>query len=419
MGNLVGKYKAIRGMCDILPSETPLWQRVEKTAHSVFGRSGYGEIRTPIVEKVDLFTRSVGESTAIVEKEMYNFIDKGEDRLCLRPEATASVVRAFIESGLANSEPTSRFYYMGPMFRRERPQKGRQRQFHQIGIELFGVDNPLADVEIISTFTHLLDELKIEDVKLELNSIGCSNCRPKFNKDLIKFLESQCDSLCEDCKRRIVRNPMRAFDCKEEKCLARLKSAPKISNYWCEECTNHFEGVKNGLAKLDIPFVLNEWIVRGLDYYIRTAFEFTTTKLGSQSAVAAGGRYDGLVKSLGGPDIPGVGYAIGLERLILLVKEAGREEISKDKIVYFAVLGEKVALEIMDTVHALRAGGVHVEWDFGLKSLKAQMRRADKLGASSVVIIGEDELSKGIAIVRDMKSKEQKEVVLSDLGNFL
>ncbi|MFH1874685.1 MAG: histidine--tRNA ligase [Pseudomonadota bacterium] len=412
------KFQAIRGMSDILPPASALWHKVEEAAHQIFGCYGYDEIRTPILEPTDLFVRTVGESTAIVEKEMYSFEDKGGDHLSLRPEATASVVRAYIQSGQASFDPVARYYYKGPMFRRERPQKGRQRQFYQIGVELFGVEDPLADVEVISTFTNLLQELKLEDVKLELNSIGCNQCRPKYNQDLIDYLHKHKDALCEDCNRRIERNPMRAFDCKNQHCGEKLNNAPKISRYWCEPCSTHFAGVQQGLKQLKISFELNEKIVRGLDYYIRTAFEFTTDKLGAQSAIAAGGRYDGLVKELGGQDVPGVGYAIGLERLLLLLGDNAQKEAASKAVIYFAVLGQKPAQEILKTIQLLRKAGVRVEWDFGAKSLKAQMRRADRLGASSVVIVGEDELAKGQVVVRDMNTKEQQEVMLEDLTKY-
>jgi len=409
------KIAAVKGMHDIMSPESRLWDEVEKTAHRVLSAYGYEEVRTPIVEATDLFVRSVGESTAIVEKEMYSFKDRNGDDLSLRPEGTASIVRAYIESGAALSETIARYYYKGAMFRRERPQKGRQRQFHQIGLELFGVESPLGDVEVMATFAHLLDELKIDGVRLEINSIGCDKCRPAYNRLLLTFLEKHSGHLCEDCKRRIGRNPLRVFDCKNESCVEQLKTAPKISHSWCDVCVTNFEGVKDGLKTLSIPFVFNERIVRGLDYYQRTAFEFTTEKLGSQNAIAAGGRYDGLVRDLGGPDVPGVGYAIGMERLILLYEQQHGRPKPKEDLVYFAVLGENTAKKVLSTIQMLRKDGVRVEWDFGAKSLKAQMRRADKLGAESVVIVGEDEIARGHAIVRDMHDKTQHEVRLTDL----
>lgn len=409
------KIVAVKGMYDVMPPESHLWNDLEAAARRVFSTYGYDEVRTPIVEVTDLFVRSVGETTAVVEKEMYNFTDRNGDPLSLRPEGTASVVRAYIESGAAVSDPLARYYYMGPMFRYERMQKGRSREFHQIGLELLGVNSPMGDVETMATFVHLLDELKIEGVALEINSIGCNDCRPSYNKELVKYLKNRSGRLCEDCKKRIEKNPLRVFDCKNEGCANELKGAPKIGHFWCDACKAHFGGVKEGLKILGINYIVNERIVRGLDYYLRTAFEFTTTKLGAQNAVAAGGRYDGLVNDLGGPDIPGVGYAIGVERLVLLMESQHGKPKRKQGLVYFAVLGEKIAEKILPAIQTLRRDGVRVEWDFGVKSLKGQMRRADKLNAESVVIVGENELAKGHAIVRDMRAKTQHEVRLSDL----
>lgn len=409
------KITAVKGMYDVMPPESHLWNEVEAVSRRVFSNYGYEEVRTPVVETTDLFVRSVGETTAVVEKEMYSFKDRNGDPISLRPEGTASIVRAYIESGAAVTDPLARYYYMGPMFRYERPQKGRQREFHQIGLELFGVDSPMGDVEVMATFVHLLNELKIEGVGLEINSIGCNDCRPSYNQELIKYLRARSAKLCDDCRKRIERNPLRVFDCKNEGCGEELKGAPKIGHSWCDACKTHFEGVKEGLKSVGIHYVVNERIVRGLDYYLRTAFEFTTTKLGSQNAVAAGGRYDGLVRDLGGPDIPGVGYAIGVERLVLLMEGQHGKPKRKEDLVYFAVLGEAVAKKIMPMIQMLRKDGIRVEWDFGAKSLKGQMRRADKLGAESVVIVGEDELSKGHAVVRDMRAKTQHEVKITEL----
>ncbi len=409
------KIAAVKGMYDVMPPESHLWNDLEAAARRVFSRYGYDEVRTPVVEATDLFVRSVGETTAVVEKEMYSFTDRNGDPISLRPEGTASVVRAYIESGAAMNDPVARYYYMGPMFRYERPQKGRQREFHQIGLELFGVDSPMGDVETMAAFVHLLDDLKIREVTLEINSIGCNDCRPSYNDELVKYLKARTSKLCDDCIKRIERNPLRVLDCKNEACSRELKDAPTIGHFWCDTCKTHFNGVKHGLKNAGVDYVVNERIVRGLDYYLRTAFEFTTTKLGSQNAVAAGGRYDGLVRDLGGPDTPGVGFAIGMERLVLLMEAHHGKPVRKQDLVYFAVLGENAAEKILATIQTLRKDGVRVEWDFGAKSLKAQMRRADRLNAESVVIVGEDELAKGHAIVRDMRAKTQHEVKLAEL----
>jgi histidyl-tRNA synthetase len=415
MGEKKAKITAVKGMYDVMPPDSHLWNDIEAVARRVFSTYGYDEMRTPVVEVTDLFVRSVGETTSVVEKEMYSFTDRNGDPISLRPEGTASVVRAYIESGTAVADPVARYYYMGPMFRYERPQKGRQREFHQIGLEVFGVDSPMADVETMATFVHLLSELKIEGVILEINSIGCDQCRPPYNQELVKFLKNKIQILCDDCKRRLERNPLRVFDCKNEACIRELKDAPRISSWWCDTCKTHLHGVEAGLKNLGIHYILNERIVRGLDYYLRTAFEFTTTKLGAQNAVAAGGRYDGLVRDLGGPDIPGVGYAIGVERLVLLMENEHGKPKRKQDLVYFAIVGETIAEKIFPTIQLLRKDGVRVEWDFGARSLKSQMRRADRLNAESVVIVGEDEIAKGHAIVRDMRAKTQHEVKLTEL----
>jgi histidyl-tRNA synthetase len=407
------KFTAVKGMSDILPPESELWQHVEDAARHVFGLYGYGEIRTPILEQTELFKRGVGDTTSIVEKEMYTFEDRGGDHLSLRPEGTASVVRAYIESGSASNEPLVGYYYLGPMFRRERPQKGRQRQFYQIGVELLGSESPLTDVEVVAMNDHFLREVGATDLKLEINSLGCPACRPKYDKALISYLEKHKGSLCNDCLRRMERNPMRVLDCKNEGCKGIVKGTPKLPDYWCEECVEHFGQVRKGLDSLEIDYVENPRIVRGLDYYMRTAFEFTTTKLGAQNAVAAGGRYDGLVKSFGGPDVAGVGCALGMERLILLMRKPDSPEY--EEMVFFAALGDVARGAILPTVQKLRRDGVRVEWDYAGRSLKAQMRRAHKLAAQTVVIVGEHEMEKGEAQVKDMRTSEQRAVRIDDL----
>ena len=354
MTNTPKKFQAIKGMADIMPPDSRLWQKVEATARRVFENYGYDEIRTPIAEPTELFRRGVGETSSIVEKEMYTFEDQGGDSITLRPEGTASVVRAYVESGVSTQDPIAGFYYIGPMFRRERPQKGRQRQFHQIGVELLGVGGPLADAEVIAMFGQFLSEVGAQSIELELNSLGCPACRPGFDTALLEYLHRHKASLCEDCIRRIERNPMRAFDCKNEGCKTLMEKAPILPDSWCQECITHFDAVKRELKLLKIGYVENPRIVRGLDYYMRTAFEFTTDKLGAQNAVAAGGRYDGLVKALGGPDVAGVGCALGIERLILLLKQHGAE--AKTSPVFFAMLGDaaREAAEQRQTEQMLR-----------------------------------------------------------------
>ncbi len=411
------KIRAVKGMVDIMPETAKLWQEVENAAARVFSSYGYGEIRTPIVERLELFRRGVGEETSVVQKEMYSFVDQGKESLALRPEGTASVVRAYIETGACVSDPVSRYYYIGPMFRRERPQKGRQRQFYQIGCELLGVDNPTADAEVIAMTAHFFEEVGVSGLTTEINSIGCSECRPKFNAALIEHLRTHESELCDDCTRRLDKNPMRILDCKSKSCHTAVASAPSFPDYWCESCTDHFSKLCEALNIMDVEYVKNYRIVRGLDYYNRTAFEITTNDLGAQNAVAAGGRYDGLVKDLGGPEVAGIGFALGMERLILLLQAKGRD-VKPDDTIFFAVMGDDARNAVLPVIQKLRTKGVRVEWDYGAKSLKAQMRRANKLDAKSVVIIGDDEMAKEIAVVRDMKSKEQSEIELKELPEY-
>ncbi len=409
MAKQLKKLTAVKGMADIMPPASRLWQHVEASARRIFDSYGYGEIRTPILEPTELFARGVGETTSIVEKEMYTFEDRGGDLLSLRPEGTASIVRAYIESGASSSDPMVGYYYMGPMFRRERPQRGRQRQFFQIGCEILGAVSPLADVEVIAMNDHFLKDVGVSDVSLEINSLGCPKCRPAYDKALLKYLHDCKGKLCADCKRRVERNPLRVFDCKNQDCHGLLNKAPLFPDYWCDECKAHFSAVKGELNLLKINYVENPRIVRGLDYYMRTAFEFTTTKLGAQNAIAAGGRYDGLVKSFGGPDVAGVGCALGVERLLLMLKQPEQKQTSED-IVFFAALGDEARRKIFPVIQMLRYDGVRVEWDLGDRSLKAQMRRANKLNAKSVVIVGDEEIKKGEAQIKDMLTGEQRTV---------
>lgn len=416
----MSKYTAVKGMSDCLPPDSRRWQALEAVARKIFESYGFAEIRTPIVEKTALFTRSVGETTAIVEKEMYSFVDQGDELLTLRPEGTASVVRAYVESGAASQHPQSKYYYMGPMFRRERPQKGRYRQFYQLGVELFGTAAPAADADVMAVLWDLLDhQLHLPDLALEVNSIGCSGCRGGYLKALNDFLASRSDKLCGDCQRRLQKNPMRVLDCKNERCQAILHDVPVVSTFWCEGCAAHFAEVQAALKLLHVPFTINPRIVRGLDYYMRTAFEVTTTRLGAQSAVAAGGRYDGLVKQLGGPDIPGVGFAIGEERLLLLLEDAGTLTMPKEVSVSVVMLGRVARDTVLPMIQRLRREGMTVHWDYDERSLKAQMKHADKVGASFTVIVGDDELRAKSAIVKAMETGQQETVPFDNLIQYL
>lgn len=408
------RYTTIKGMSDIVPPESLLWDHIESCAKDVFATFGCQEIRTPVVEKTELFVRSIGEATSVVEKEMYSFLDRNEDSLSLRPEGTASVVRAYIEHH-GMEEKSAKFFYMGPMFRYERPQKGRKRQFHQIGVEVIGAVNPASDAEVMAMFSHFMNKLGIDDYSLEINSIGCPNCRPGYHEMFMKFLSKRSAVLCADCLRRIEKNPLRAFDCKNESCREAMKPAPEIGTHLCDDCKTHFAGVQKHLKALKVPFVVNHRIVRGLDYYVRTAFEFTSDKLGAQNAICAGGRYDGLVRAMGGPEVAGVGFSIGVERIILLMETLGKVPKFDRELVFFALLGEKPVEKILPMINTLRLDGVNCEWDYESRSLKAQMRYAGKLQAHTVVIVGEDEISKGTAVVRNMHTGEQSEIRIDDL----
>lgn len=408
------KYTTVKGMSDIVPPESLLWNHIERSAKEIFASYGCMEIRTPILEKTELFTRSIGESTSIVEKEMYSFLDRNEDSLSLRPEGTASVVRAYIQ-GHGSDDKLAKYFYMGPMFRYERPQKGRKRQFHQIGVEVIGPAHPASDAEVMAMFSQLMSRLGVDGYSLEINSIGCPECRPAYHEKFLKFLKSKACGLCKDCARRIEKNPLRAFDCKVPECIEAMKDAPQIGTHLCQGCRDHFRGVEHHLKLLNIPYKVNHRIVRGLDYYVRTAFEFTTDKLGAQNAICAGGRYDGLVKVMGGPDVAGVGFSIGVERVVLLMETLNKVPDFDKQLVFFALLGEKAVDKALPMVNMLRLDGINVEWDYEGRSLKAQMRRAGKLNARTVVIIGEEEMKKGIAVVRNMRTKEQEEVRIEDL----
>ncbi|WP_233189431.1 histidine--tRNA ligase [Geothermobacter hydrogeniphilus] len=397
-------------MNDILPADSPVWQELEETARRVFSTYGFREIRVPVVEKTELFCRSIGEATDIVEKEMYTFTDKGGHSLTLRPEGTAPVMRAFIQHKLHAADPIAKLYYCGPMFRHERPQKGRYRQFHQIGAEVIGVDDPKIDAQLLAMLVNYFDEVSIDDVELQINSLGCPECRPGYRQALVTFIEQRLDSLCDDCRRRYRNNPLRTLDCKVPGCRQATLDAPSVLDHLCGGCEDHFARVRRYLKNLRLPFAVNPRMVRGLDYYCKTTFELLTNRLGSQSAVAAGGRYDGLIRQLGGPDLPGIGFAMGLERLVLLKETADREHPAP--ALFIAGLGEAAADEAFRLMSLMQRSGIEVEMDYQGRSLKAQLRRADKLGAAQVLIIGEDELARGSAQLRTMADGSQQEVRL-------
>jgi histidyl-tRNA synthetase len=411
------EIKAIRGFNDILPDEIGKWQFVEGIAREVFEGFGFSEIRIPILERTELFSRGIGEATDIVEKEMYTFTDRSGNSLTLRPEATASVARAYLEHQLYTFDPVAKLYCIGPMFRYERPQKGRYRQFYQIDAEVFGVENPMVDAEVIVMLVRFLRRVGLEKLELQVNTLGDRNCRPRYREELKKFLMNKSFQLCEDCQRRLQTNPLRIFDCKVETCQEAIADAPKVSDFVCSECQKHFDKVKEYLEMAGLEYILNPRMVRGLDYYTRTAFEVVSYQLGSQNAVTGGGRYDNLFREIGGLEIPGIGFAVGMERLVsLLPKDKGF--ISYPHL-FIAALGEEPFKEAYRMINQLHLDGIRAELDYEGKSLKSQMRRADKLKARYVLILGEDELKRGKAALRNMETKSQEEISIDKLSEIL
>ena len=406
------EIKAIRGFNDILPDEIGKVQFVEETAREVFEGFGFSEIRIPILERTELFSRGIGEATDIVEKEMYTFTDRSGNSLTLRPEATASMARAYLEHQLYNIDSMAKLYCIGPMFRYERPQKGRYRQFYQIDAEVFGVENPVVDAELIVMLMHFLKTVGLEKLELQVNTLGDRACRPKYREGLKKYLEGKAFQLCEDCKRRLETNPLRVLDCKVETCKQAIADAPKVTDFICSECQKHFDTVREHLETAGLTTILNPRMVRGLDYYTRTAFEVVSYQLGSQNAVAGGGRYDNLFQEIGGKEIPGIGFAIGMERLISLLPEG--KEFVKYPDLFIATLGEAPFKEAYRIVNQLHLEGIRAELDYEGKSLKSQMRRADKLKARYTLILGEEELKRGKAVLRNMGTKSQEEIPMAD-----
>ncbi len=412
------RFNALKGVQDILPPESSLWQKVEAAAKEVFSLYGFQEIRLPIIEPTALFTRSIGETTDIVEKEMYTFPDKAGRSITLRPEGTASVVRAYVEHHLQNLPSPQKFFYSGPMFRYERPQKGRFRQFHQIGVEAFGAVSPLLDAEVIVMLKVFLERVGLEGLNFEINSIGCEKCRPAYKRALQDFFASKLDDLCPDCRRRYEQNPLRILDCKVERCIEVRRGAPRVTEYLCGDCRAHFEEVRSALVLLNVPHVLNPDMVRGLDYYTRTTFEVTSEHLGAQKAVAAGGRYDRLVEEFGGPPAPGIGFAIGMERLTALLRDKGGV-VEPFPDVCIAPIGEKATREAFLMAERLRARGVWAEAGYDGASLRSQLRRADRLSARYVLILGDDELSSGRVKWKNLRDGSQGEVDIRGVEEFL
>ena len=405
--------KGLKGFKDILPAEVSLWQMLEQKARNIFHRYGFTEIKVPILEKTELFVRTIGENTDIVEKEMYTFEDRNGASITMRPEGTAPVIRAYIENGLNVRSVVQRLYTTGPMFRHERPQKGRLRQFHQLSVEVLGSNSPKIDAEVMAMAWLLLQEVGLM-ASLEINSLGCPACRPSFKDALNSFLEGIQEHICDDCRRRSKTNPLRVLDCKSDNCQKQYTAAPSILDYLCKPCEEHFNEVKQGLAQLDIPFSVNSFMVRGLDYYTRTTFELITGDLGAQSAIGAGGRYDGLVRQLGGPDVPGIGFAMGMERLIMLLQQQDDLDIRPQLDLFVVTMGEAAYEKGFGMLQKLRAAGLKVLMDYEGRSMKKQMKQADKNRARYVLILGDDELAKKEAILKNMASGEQLGVTLAE-----
>ncbi len=409
--------RGIKGVKDTLPDEMPRWQVIEGAARRFSHLYGFREIRVPVFELTELFARSIGTSTDIVEKEMYTFQDRDGSSLTLRPEATAGVVRAYIEHNLAASPTAQKLYYLGPMFRHERPQAGRLRQFHQYGVESFGSASPQADVEVISLLWRFLSSLGLPGLTLELNSLGEAGDRPAYKTVLVAFLKPLEDKLCQNCRRRIETNPLRVLDCKVPACKAATEAAPKLTDHLSSFAREHFEAVRATLDGLRIPYLLNPRLVRGLDYYTLTTFEVTTTHLGAQNAVGAGGRYDGLVEVLGGPKTPAVGFAVGIERVSLMLPEGSLPAAAKTVFVAgFGTQGLEAGIKLLDELRFL---GVSADTDFRSSSLKTLLRQADRLQATYCAILGDDEVAKGTLILRHMQTKEQQAIPLGKAASSI
>lgn len=405
--------KAIKGTKDVLPKDVHKNQYIEATALDVASKFGYKEIRTPVFEHTELFQRGVGDTTDVVQKEMYTFDDKGGRSITLRPEGTAGAVRSFLENGLCNEALPQKVCYLISCYRYEKPQAGRLREFHQFGVECFGTASPLADAEIIALAKSLFDTLGVRDLSLEINSIGCPKCRAEYHKALKEYFASRKDELCDTCKGRLDRNPMRILDCKSPICHEIAQGAPVVIDYLCDECKEHFEKVQKYLDAQNIEYKINPQIVRGLDYYTKTVFEFVSNSIGAQGTVCGGGRYDGLVEELGGQHTASLGFAMGLERLMLLMEAQGCEFPQAEKPDLFIVaLGEKATLKALEIAKDMREEGFSALLDLNQRSVRAQMKYADKLGAKFNVVIGDNEVENKIAKIKNMQTGEETEINL-------
>ncbi|NME35563.1 MULTISPECIES: histidine--tRNA ligase [Fusobacterium] len=403
--------KAVRGTKDIIEETAAKYSYIHRIAEDLFSAYGYSYIKTPIFEETDLFKRGIGEATDVVEKEMYTFLDRGERSITLRPEGTASVVRAYLENKIYAKEDISKFFYMGSMFRYERPQAGRQREFNQVGVEVLGEASPILDAEVIAMSYHLLEKLGITDLEVNINSVGENESRQKYRQALLNYLEPVKEHLCEDCKRRLETNPLRVLDCKVETCKKYTENTPSIIDSLSEAERNHYETVKKYLTLFGIPFVENPKLVRGLDYYSSTVFEIVTNKLGAQGTVLGGGRYDNLLKQLGDRETPAFGFAAGIERIMMLMDTIP----SKETDIYVAWLGENTCDFAMKLTSILRKEGLKVAIDFNSKGMKSHMKKADKLNVNYTIIIGEDEMAKNIIVLKDFNARTQEELTIEEL----
>ncbi len=409
--------KSIKGTQDTLPSESYKIQFVEQSVLEIAKNYGYKEIRVPVFEHTELFQRGVGDTTDVVQKEMYTFEDKGGRSITLRPEGTAGVVRSYIEHGLFNEAQPQKVCYLISCYRYEKPQAGRLREFHQFGCECFGTASPAADAELISLVNDIFAFLDVKNLKIQINSIGCPECRKNYHKALQEYFESKKDELCGTCLDRLQRNPMRILDCKSPVCSEIAKDAPKVTDYLCDECHDHFQKVQQYLDAMNIPYEVNPSIVRGLDYYTKTVFEFVSTEIGAQGTVCGGGRYDGLVEEIGGNHTPALGFAMGMERLLLLMQAQGIEFPPEAKCdLYIASMGENATLKAAQLASDIRGNGMHAQFDIVGRSVKAQMKYANKIGAAYTVVLGDSEIEAGVAKVKNMADGSETEMNIDDIA---
>lgn len=407
---------APKGTKDILPNQVYKWHYVENAFREACGKYVFKEIRTPVFEHTELFARGVGDTTDIVEKQMYTFEDYGKRSITLKPEGTSPVVRAFVEHKLYADVQPSKFYYIIPCFRYEKPQSGRLREFHQMGIEIFGTDNMMADAEVIGLASDFLNSLGINDLELRINSIGCPQCRDTYRNALRAFLKDKYDDLCDTCKNRYERNPMRILDCKSPQCQEKVKGAPVMLDYLCDDCSTAFDDLKKNLDAMEIDYIVDPGIVRGLDYYTKTAFEFVSNRIGAQGTVCGGGRYDNLIELIGGPSTPGVGFGLGIERLLMILEATGNEIPAPENLdVFIAVMGERAKLFGLKLMRELRMQGIKTEMDSLGRNIKGQFKYANRLDSKYTIIIGDNELDQNSVSIKNMETSEQKQVPLQDI----